>query len=283
MLEKHLINSPIHGVQLLILGAIHGNETAGTIACRRLLDELDNGLLQLLKGSLTIMPLCNPLAFEKKCRFIEENLNRVINIYEHPATYEQELANEIAPQIANADVILDLHSTHCPNDKPFAFLDYPDAIAQQIITNLPIDYVLEGWPEIYALAEEINDYSTLRYAHDHGATGTTIECGYHFAHQAAEVAYQAIINTLQSLGMITGFSTPNKNQKNIVMKSYIIKEKAGRLSQNYSHLDAITQGETIAIYDDGEKLTASEDCYILIPNHEATIGTEWFYLGIDKN
>lgn len=282
MLEKHTIISPIDGPKLLVLGAIHGNETAGTSACMRLFEEFQQQKFELLKGSLTLMPVCNPQAFLKETRFIDENLNRVIKKYNHPTSYEQTLANEIADAIAAAEIVLDLHSTHCADDKPFAFLDYPHPLASKLISTLPLGYILEGWPEIYADNPAINDYSTQRYAYDNGSLGITIECGYHFAPVAAEVAYQSIINSMQTLDMLSGKAKITPHQQTIVMKNYIIKDKEGQLSKNYSHLDKIAQGEIIANYDDGSNITAPNDCYILIPNHEAIIGNEWFYLGCLK-
>jgi hypothetical protein len=47
-------------------------------------------------------------------------------------------------------------------------------------------------------------------------------------------------------------------------------------------LDVIKKGELIARYDDGEELFAIDDGFILLPNLNAEIGTEWYYFGIRK-
>ncbi|MFX5656441.1 succinylglutamate desuccinylase/aspartoacylase family protein, partial [Acinetobacter baumannii] len=49
------------GPRLLILGAVHGNETCGTQAITRLQRELDSGQLRLQRGLLTLVPVTNPL------------------------------------------------------------------------------------------------------------------------------------------------------------------------------------------------------------------------------
>ena len=43
------------GISLLILAGIHGNEIAGIEALNRLIEELNNGKIKLLAGSLTLV------------------------------------------------------------------------------------------------------------------------------------------------------------------------------------------------------------------------------------
>jgi hypothetical protein len=66
------------------------------------------------------------------------------------------------------------------------------------------------------------------------------------------------------------------------MKNYVIKKREGSLCHNFKHLDAIKKGELIARYDDGEELFAIDNGFILLPNLEAEIGTEWYYFGVEK-
>ncbi len=279
MLDNITFNSPNPGPALLVLGAVHGNEPAGTLACRKLEEELHAGKRALLRGKLTLLPVCNPAAAEKNTRQIEENLNRVIRLTDKPQSYEQKLANEIAPQIAAADFTLDLHSSHCPGDLPFAFLDYPDLLAEKIIGRIPVEYVLTGWPEIYQANPAIKDYSTLWWAHQNNRAAVTVECGYHFAPEAADVAYRTIINTLQCLGMLAGTPQTVPQQK-IKMVSYQLKEKEGRLAGNIRHFGPLITGQPLAAYDDGTKLFAPADSVMIMPNPDAAVGTEWYYLGI---
>lgn len=280
MLEKITFTSQQPGQKLLVLGAVHGNEPAGTLACRQLSDDLTSGKLKLLCGSLTLMPLCNPRAAAANCRQIDENLNRIICRWENPNTYEKMLANELAPEIAAADFTLDLHSTHCQGDLPFVFLDYLDSRAETVIKNLPVEFVLTGWPEIYAADPTIADFSTLYWAHHHGKSALTVECGWHFSPAAANLAYQIIVSTLQSLGMLAGEPIKNPSQQVIKMTSYQRKEKAGELACPFRHLDSISQGQTLAVYEDGTEITATDKGVIIMPNPAAEIGSEWFYLGL---
>lgn len=283
MITKFEFDSGVDGLNLLILAAVHGNETAGTNACYKLIQEFENGTIKLKKGKLTLVPVCNPQAYEKDVRSIDENLNRVMIVHEHPNSYEQSLANEICPLIQSHRVVLDLHSTHCVGDVPFAFCDYPDQYNKKLIDALNVGFVLEGWPDIYSKQDAIQDFSTEHCAHMYGNTATTLECGYHKAPEAILLAYQAIINTLAVFDMIDVPAPVKRDKVHIQMDSYILKTREGQLSRNYKHLDPVAKGEEIARYDDGECLYAPYDGYILLPNLQAPVNTEWYYLGRVKN
>lgn len=133
MITKYEFRGEKDGISLLILAAVHGNETAGTQACFRIIDEFNRGALRLTGGHLTLVPVCNPEAYRKDVRCIDENLNRVIKMHDNPQSYEQRLANEICPLIRSHRFTLDLHSTHCVGDVPFAFCDYPDDYNRKVI------------------------------------------------------------------------------------------------------------------------------------------------------
>ncbi len=282
MIEKYEFDSGREGTKLLILAAVHGNETAGTNALRRLLKELDGGKVKLKRGQLVVVPVCNPKAYKRDVRQIDENLNRVMKAHNQPVTYEQKLANEICPLIKECDVLLDLHSTHCAGDVPFAFCDYFSEKTKKLIDALAVDYVLEGWPDIYAGQGEIEDNSTEHCAHVYGKTGTTVECGYHKSAAAVELAYSAVISTLVAFEMMEAEKIEIRPKTHILMKSYVVKKRAGKLLKNYKHLDKVVSGEEIARYDDGEVLTAPADGYILLPNLKAEKGAEWYYFGVAK-
>jgi len=281
MLEKYVFSGHKEGKKLIVLAAIHGNETAGTNAIKRLVKEFDEGKYTLTAGKLTLVPVCNVEAYEIGVRQIDENLNRVMIMHDNPQTYEQTLANEICPLIKENDVLLDLHSTHCEGDVPFVICDYPDDINNKFINRLPIGYVLYGWPDVYAHQKEIEDYCTERCAHMSGCSAITLECGYYKAKEAIDIAYQSIVRTLSVLEMIAPIETAISVQKKILIKNYVTKLRGGCLLKPYVHLDKVKKDEPIARYNDGEILYAESNGYILLPNSVADIGTEWYYFGQD--
>ena len=64
------------GPRLVILGAVHGNETCGTAAIRRFAGELAAGEYTITRGTLTLVPVANPVAFALGRREGDRNLNR---------------------------------------------------------------------------------------------------------------------------------------------------------------------------------------------------------------
>ena len=279
ILKKYTFKSEKNGLNVLFLGAIHGNEPAGTKAIYMVLEKFASKALTPLKGSVSFIPVCNPDAFEKDVRQIDENLNRIIKKYDNPQTYEQQIANELVEHIKEADVIIDLHSTFCQLGQPFIFSDYPNELADKISSALNIKYIIKGWPEIYANNSDIQDYSTGACAQTYGKTCLTVECGHHYAESSIQTAYYTIMSTLLCLNMLQGYPAQPITQEYIYMDSIFIKTKEGKLSKDYNHLDKVKSGEILATYDDGTSIICPQDAYILLPKANATINSEWFYLG----
>jgi len=279
ILKKYTFKSEQKGYNILFLGAVHGNEQAGTKAIFKVITKFASKAISPLKGSVSFIPVCNPKAFDANVRQIDENLNRIVKKYDNPVSYEQMIANELVEHIQSADIIIDLHSTQALDTKPFIFNDYPDNFVNEMIAAQTVEYVVEGWPEIYESCENIQDFSTGFCAHEAGKCCVTVECGSHFSEDTIHNAYNIIMNTLLYFGMVEGFATKKIKQKVIVMDEIFIKTKEGRLSREFKHLDEIKQGEVVAFYDDGTQLISSRDCFILLPKSNALVKSEWFYFG----
>ena len=50
--DVYYFSSKIKGVNLFILGSVHGNEPAGTNACYKLIDLLKKGKIKVKSGSI---------------------------------------------------------------------------------------------------------------------------------------------------------------------------------------------------------------------------------------
>ena len=109
------------GPSLVVLGAVHGNEVCGAHAIVRAIDDLTHGRLRLLRGRLTLVPVANPLAFAQATREGQRNLNRRFLPQPDPQDYEDRITRQLAPLLAQHEVLLDLHSFHTPGD-PFAMV-----------------------------------------------------------------------------------------------------------------------------------------------------------------
>ena len=71
-----------------------------------------------MRGSVTFVPVCNPLAYANGRRMGERNLNRRLRPAPRPQDYEDRIANVLCPLLAEHDVLLDLHSFRSPG-QPF--------------------------------------------------------------------------------------------------------------------------------------------------------------------
>ncbi len=279
MFKVYHFDSRIAGPHILILGAVHGNEIAGSIASQQIIQQIEQGQLPLKSGRVTFIPIVNESAQQQDTRFVDENLNRVVTHHKNPTTHEQKIANQLIEYIDKADVLLDLHSTHCPEDEAFAFIDYPNKKNLEFLKIIPVETALAGWPEIYKHSNAIDNFSTEEYAHTKGITALTVECGYHKAEKSINIAVQTILNTLRHYHIIMGDNPVLVDKKIIQLDSYLIKEKEGVFAKNFNHLDKINKGNPLAYYTTGEILIAPFDGVIIMPNHHADIGAEWYYLG----
>ena len=276
MFRRYVFDSDVVGKNILILGGVHGNEVAGGIAQRQIIEQIEKGELCLKSGKVTFIPCVNEKAYEADTRFVDINLNRVVCFHQNPQNNEEKIANELIKEIDNCDIMLDLHSTHCEGDQEFAFIDYPVAENVELLSLMPVENALAGWPEIY---DDVDNFCSEKYAHAHGKVGITVECGYHKGKKSIDVAKKSILNVLAHYGVVDGIE-PEFSEPNLInLERFVIKKTGGLMNRNYHHLSEVKKGEVLATYDNGEQVVCEFDGFIIIPNHEAEIGTEWFYLG----
>ena len=113
------------GTRLVVLGAVHGNETCGTQAIRRVIAEIEAGRLAIVAGTVTFVPVANPLAYARRQRIGDRNLNRKLVPTGTPTEFEDRVAGWLCPLLAQHDALLDLHSFHTPGE-PFVMLGPED-------------------------------------------------------------------------------------------------------------------------------------------------------------
>lgn len=168
------------GPSVLVLGGIHGDETAGTEAIARFVRQLDTGSCVLLRGSITLVPVANPSARATMTRQTDANLNRMI--YDDPPVgyAETPYAREVAGLIREHDILLDLHSFSAAGS-PFVFLDSEDD--RDIALSLGCEHIVTGWPALYP---DDGGGDTCAYARACGRRGLTLECGQHRAPEAPD-------------------------------------------------------------------------------------------------
>ena len=93
MFKKYSFEATKIGKHILILGAVHGNEVAGTIAQHKLIELLESDKIKLKSGKITFIPTVNVEAQKIDARFVDVNLNRVVCHHSNPSNNEERIRN----------------------------------------------------------------------------------------------------------------------------------------------------------------------------------------------
>jgi predicted deacylase len=292
------------GARLIVLGAVHGNETCGTQAVRRVIAEIESGRLGVVAGSITFVPVTNPLAYARHQRMGDRNLNRNLVPTDTPTEFEDRVANWLCPLLAQHDALLDLHSFHTPGE-PFVMLGPENnngtlepfarsAEETELALSLGVRRFVDGWLDTYAAgvarrlaagasAREADVHygvGTTEYMRAHGGVALTLECGQHDDPAAPAVAYRAIHNALAHL-RLTSAAPPAPVTDTEALRLYQVIDRlhaADTFSREWSSFDRVRTGEVIGTRYDGSPVIADGDGYVVFPNPKALPGQEWFYL-----
>lgn len=297
------------GVRLIVCGAVHGNETAGTQAIRRVMAQLDDGTLAIRRGAVTFVPVANPLAYAKGERAGERNLNRHLYPTSTPQDFEDRVANWLCPLLAQHQVLLDLHSFSAEGE-PFVMVgprdnDGPlepfrhEALERALARRLGVRRFVDGWLRTYGdgvrrrlhgdgRLDTVLRYGvgTTEYMRSTGGYALTLECGQHTDPRAPEVGYRAIMNTLAFLGLIDApVPQPLAPEQMQALSMAEVHDKLHAddcFSRDWSSFDRVRAGEQIGRRADGTPVLAGFDGWMLFPDHAAAVHGEWFYLARDN-
>ena len=207
-------SSKIKGPHVTLLGGIHGNELVGIHIIRRFQETC----LPLVAGTLTVI-LGNPLAIESGTRgsrphfdlnrcFSSDNLlNSNSNFEKDNENYEMTRARELAPYLAECDVMIDLHSTNKPS---LPFIRIAGEIAKNMDVNsdtnivnlilqyLPCDILLTD--PTYLLAGHVS--LTDEYVGACNGVGICYESGVASDLNAVDKVYDSLVCILKKFKMI---------------------------------------------------------------------------------
>ena len=294
------------GPRLIVTGAVHGNETAGTRGIERVLGEIERGEINITRGTVTFVPVCNPLAYQHGRRMGDRNLNRRMQPSATPQDFEDHIAGVLCPLLAEHEVLLDLHSFRSPGQpfvmrgpadntgalEPFAHAGAEASLAAHVGPRR----IVEGWMTAYAAGvaqrrargltpgavHEDPSYGvgTTEYMRSQGGYGLTLECGQHDDPAGPDVAHHAILQTLALLGMADlPLAPPARPFECLALAAVVDRHAEGdRFAKPWTSFDPLAADELIAVRADGSELRAPEAGYIVFPDVSAQPGHEWFYL-----
>jgi len=300
-LESVTFHATRPGPRLLITGAVHGNEPAGPLAISRAIEAFRSGALRLTRGSVTFVPVMNPLAWALNTREGERNLNRALAERPMPEDNEDRLGNVICPILRAHDVLIDLHSFSAPGEafalcgprdndgslEPFHQAREETALARAL--GLPL--VVHGWLAAHAgalaqrravggpagvAAHGVGTTEFMRFA---GGYAVTVECGQHLDPQAPEIGWQVILNGLSHLGMIArplpDLAPPRGLE---IGEALLAHDDDDRMIRQFAAGEPIVRDEILGHRADGTPILAPEDGAIIFASETAMAGTELAFL-----
>lgn len=302
------------GPSLVVLGAVHGNEVAGTQAILKFIGEFTRGERTLLAGRVTFVPITNPLAYNRKQRNGDRNLNRNLTPTDTPVDFEDHIASWLCPLLAQHDVLLDIHSFQ-RGDRPFALFGPPDnrtrlqafkhaRAERELALRLGVDRFVDGWLETYAKGVKARvahlkktgssgnglntdpryGMGTTECMRASGGYAVTLECGQHDDPNGPNVAYTAIENTLAHLGLTKAPAVqPVQQYQHLSLVEVVDKQHADdSFVRPWLSFDPVRKGELIGMRITGEEVRASRDGFIVFPNTASQAGQEWFYMALQN-
>ncbi len=267
------------GPHLLVMGALHGNEYAGALGIERVIAALAANPARVQRGTVTLLPVANPEGFATKTRYLNINPNRIFKRHGQPRIYEELLVTRLCDFVDACDYLLDIHTYVAPPSIPFVFADQPEDI--DFATALQTSFVLTGWADLVGSATD-----STSYAHQQGKPAVTLECGQQDDPVSIDVAEAAIWRALLHLQLIKALPPhilAGGLSQQLRLHTRVVKAREGQLTPGLQHLQAVSAGEVLACYADGEAIAASVDAILIMPKHDARLGDEWFYLANNVN
>jgi len=293
-----------HGPTLIVIGGIHGNEPAGIIAARRILDRLGQdrpepfaGRIVALAGNLTALD-----HEDRHLRYVDTDLNRIWapdSVHQARQSPESQRSTEQREMLELLDVIeteragahgsvyvLDLHSVSS-DSPPFVFVE--DSLpARRLAMRFEIPIIL-GFEE--ELAGLLVDYCTNTL----GLTSLLIEGGLHDDPQTADALEHAIRIALDAIGawpIDRAYDGPSprialdrssRGHGRLVYDvryRYAIMHEHFRIDPHLHAFDPVRREQTVIAIDGDRPVTAPIHGLLFLPNRQprALPGDDGFFI-----
>jgi uncharacterized protein len=266
-----IIQGEAPGPTLVVLAGEHGCEYCGIFAAVRIIKDAQP---QNMSGTLVIIPLANPPAFEERSLFV--NPIDGVNLYaSYPGSPDGTISHIMAYRIFSevtpiADYLIHLHGADY-NESLIPFNYYArtgnsevDSMSRKLASCFPVEYVLEaekaqdagaGSPKGTSYAATATG-TLYGEASALGIPSTMCESGREgkIEEEFVKIHYTGIINAMKLLGMLAGTPTLREHQSRLSSPILVSNRKAGLFSPIAKIGDRVSKGETI-----GEILNFSGD------------------------
>ena len=261
-------NTKIDGPNLVIMAGVHGDEPCGVSALIEAMTKYT-----IIRGRITWV-IGSPKAVNNSCREYQTNLNRIfrddLSLSEfEKKTYEYARSRELMPILAEADGLLDIHSSTTLDTIPFIICEQH---SYQTASFLPAKVIVSG-------IDVLHPTGTDAYVNKMGGQGICIECGNHNDPQAVTVARAAIESFFCAFGMIQTKELGIPTSHRYIKAERIYKNKSTFvLTKDFPEFARINKGDVIG-YDGGREVCADRSGVILFPQNCTEQGREAFVFG----
>lgn len=226
--------------EIAVVGGIHGDEPCGVNAIEEVLAAEPD-----VQRPVAFV-IANEEAFDAGERYLEEDLNRAFPGDENGPTHESRLAAKIGRELG-ACTTLSMHSTQS-YDGTFALVDEADEEIQRIMTQLPIDAVVD-----------VGSHSTGRLFESIPRC-VEVECGYQRSEQASENAIGIVWEYLAATGVVPDETSVRDDIPLFRLDRQIPKTQASSYDVYASNFERVDAGEPYAAAGDQE-VVAEESFY----------------------
>ncbi|NOT53631.1 MAG: aspartoacylase [Deltaproteobacteria bacterium] len=284
------------GPLVLCLGGIHGNEPAGVVAAQRVLAVLGSQQPPF-RGELLAL-VGNRAALLRRCRYLEQDLNRVWFADRIAAlqqgtgdtplgpedTEQRELLQEIEAALARRRgpvIFLDLHTTSAAGT-PFTVIA-DTLLNRRLALSLPA-------PVILGLEEHLEG-TTLNYMNDRGYMAVGFEGGQNESPAAVDHHELAIWMMLVTTGCLQREAIPRLEELrqrvseqtkgvppilDIRYRHAVQAEDQFVMEPGFTNFQPVARGQLLARDRRGD-IRAAENGYVLMPLYQSQ-GTDGFFL-----
>jgi len=254
------------GKTIAVFGGIHGNEKIGVMLIDKLIQSFEpsSGTVHFVYG--------NPRAIEQNVRCTETNLNRNFIKTQNPISYEEQRAQELMELLDGCDALLDIHAYNEP-DMQLPTFAICEKKSYPVARKLPIPTVISGFNDIQkgsanGYMENYNKYAVVlelgSVANSERYLDLAEESAIHFLHHFDVTKREVVSSSKQQ----TFFAVTSVYRRNNTVFNF---------QKEYVSFDAVEKGEVIA-NDGALALQTARDAKILFPRHDASVGSESFWV-----
>lgn len=257
----HIRRAAVEGPTVFVTAALHGDEINGTGAIRQMIHQE----LQLIRGSIVLVPVMNILGFDRHSRYLPDrrDLNRAF-----PGSAKGSLASRMARTlfdeiVCRCDCGIDLHTaavrrTNYPNVRA----DLSDPKVAELAQAFGCEVIMNGRGPRGSLRRE---------ASKHGCPTIVMEGGEVSKVEPAIVktAVRGVKNLLAHLKMIEDEPELPANQVTIEKSKWVRADRGGFLRFHVSPGDIVEEGQAIAT---NTTLLGREQSVIYAPFHSVVVG-----------